>query len=222
MIDVGRFFRAVFVSPVINSLPSTRIFFTSFPLIFIVPSSLTCAPGRRLTSSSTADPSGVRYAEALYTKVSSFSTTFLAMPVTTVSSSMTASWLILTMPRSMLRESVNSMLRVTSVYPTPDIFSIKCPFSGASTVNLPSTSVEVPVIKVLSAASRRTVAPMISSPLLLSTIVPLTDRFCPDKHIGKTNKSIVNNKQCRIQTYSIFPIRWLKRREQPHLSRRVR
>ena len=59
MIEVGRFFRAVLVSPVINSLPSTSIFFTSLPLTVILPSSSTLAPGRRFTSSSTTEPSGV-------------------------------------------------------------------------------------------------------------------------------------------------------------------
>ena len=51
---------AVFVSPVMNSLPSTRIFFTSLPLMVILPSSSTCAPGSFFTSSSTTEPSAVR------------------------------------------------------------------------------------------------------------------------------------------------------------------
>ena len=56
---------AVFVSPVMNSLPSIKILVTSFPLIVILPSSPIVAPGRRLTSSSKVAPSGVLYAEAL-------------------------------------------------------------------------------------------------------------------------------------------------------------
>ena len=60
MMLVGKFFSAVLVSPVMNSLPSTKIFFTSLPLILMVPSSLTSAPGRRFTNSSTTEPSGVR------------------------------------------------------------------------------------------------------------------------------------------------------------------
>ena len=98
--DVGRFFIAVLVSPVINSLPSTSIFFTSLPLMVILPSSLTWAPGSLFTSSSTTDPSGVRYAAALYTKVSSFSVTFAALAVTVAPSSMMASVFIDTFPRA--------------------------------------------------------------------------------------------------------------------------
>lgn len=51
---------AVFVSPTMNSFPLTRIFFTSLPLILIVPSSDTSAPGSFFTSASMVDPSGVR------------------------------------------------------------------------------------------------------------------------------------------------------------------
>ena len=96
--DVGRFFMAVWVSPVINSLPSTRIFFTSLPLMVIFPSSSTCAPGNRFTSSSMVEPSGVRYAALLYIKVSSFTVTFSACAVTCVSLSMMASAVIWTVP----------------------------------------------------------------------------------------------------------------------------
>ena len=98
--DVGRFFIAVLVSPVINSLPSTRIFFTSLPLMVILPSSLTCAPGSRFTNSSTTEPSGTRYAAALYTKVSSFNVTLAALAVTVAPSSMMASVFIDTFPRA--------------------------------------------------------------------------------------------------------------------------
>ena len=51
---------AVFVSPVMNSFPSTFIFFTFLPLMVTEPSSLTSAPGSFFTNSSTTEPSGVR------------------------------------------------------------------------------------------------------------------------------------------------------------------
>ena len=91
IIDVGMFFMAVWVSPLMNSFPSKRIFFTSFPFMVIFPSSSTCAPGSFLTSSSTTEPSGVRYAEALYTKVSSLSVTLAACPRIVAPFSITAS-----------------------------------------------------------------------------------------------------------------------------------
>ena len=96
----GRFFMAVFVSPVINSLPSTMIFFTSLPLMVIFPSSETCAPGSRFTNSSTTEPSGVRKAAALYTKVSAFNVTFEACPVTVAPFSMMASGVMLMVPKA--------------------------------------------------------------------------------------------------------------------------
>ena len=97
-IDVGRFFMAVCVSPVMNSFPSTRIFFTSLPLMVIFPLSSTCAPGSRFTSSSMVEPSGVRYAALLYIKVSSLIVTFRACAVTCVSLSRMASAVNCTVP----------------------------------------------------------------------------------------------------------------------------
>ena len=66
IIEVGRFLSAVLVSPVMNSLPLMSIFLTSLPLIFIVPSSDTSAPGSFFTKASIVDPSATRNADALY------------------------------------------------------------------------------------------------------------------------------------------------------------
>ena len=96
--DVGRFLMAVWVSPVRNSLPSTLIFFTSLPLMVILPSSLTSAPGSRFTSSSMTDPSGVLYAPALYIKVSSFENTLAMFFTTSTSFSIFESTLRLSVP----------------------------------------------------------------------------------------------------------------------------
>ena len=60
MMEVGRFFMAVWVSPVMNSLPPTFTFFTCLPLMVILPSSSIWAPGMRFTSSSATEPSGTR------------------------------------------------------------------------------------------------------------------------------------------------------------------
>ena len=110
-IDVGRFFKAVLVSPVINSLPSTNIFFTSLPLMVILPSSLICAPGKRLTNSSMVEPSGVLKAAELYTKVSSRTVTFTACPVTVAPLSIMASPFITIWPRARSLPSMCSFLK---------------------------------------------------------------------------------------------------------------
>ena len=52
---VGKFFIATLVSLSKNSLPSIMIFFTSFPLMVMVPSSETSAPGNFFTNSSKAE-----------------------------------------------------------------------------------------------------------------------------------------------------------------------
>ena len=91
---------AVSMSPSMNSLPSSRIFFTSLPLMVMLPSSSTSAPGMRLMSSSMAEPSGVRMASGLNTSVSLRTTTCAARPVTTASFSMMLSGDISSRPSS--------------------------------------------------------------------------------------------------------------------------
>ena len=57
----------------------------------ILPSSSTSAPGSFFTSSSSAEPSGRRYAELLYTKVSATAVTSGAWATITAPSNMMAS-----------------------------------------------------------------------------------------------------------------------------------
>ena len=90
-ISTGRFFNAACGSSEKNSLPSTNIFFTSFPWIISLPSAVISPPGNCFTSSSSIEPSGVRKAEELYTVVSFSVTAIGALPVITVSSSINPS-----------------------------------------------------------------------------------------------------------------------------------
>ena len=178
MIDVGRFFIAVCVSPVMNSLPSTLIFFTSFPLMVILPSSETSAPGSLFTSSSTTEPSGVRKALALYTKVSSFITTFLACPVAVTPCSIMASVFSFSVPSATFFPWEMVTACVSRAYPTLETFTMYLPSSGASNVNSPFSSVSAPEMKVLSLRSSCTVLCMTASFESLSTTFPVIFLSC--------------------------------------------
>ena len=82
---VGMFFMAALASSKKNSLPSTRILFTFLPLMVTPPFSSTCAPGSFFTRSSSTEPSGTRYASALYTMESPLTCTFATLAVTVTS-----------------------------------------------------------------------------------------------------------------------------------------
>ena len=83
----------------------------------MVQSSLTSAPGSFFTSSSTTDPSGVRYAPALYIMVSALVVTFATFFTTSVPFSMMASILMVSVPMSTGRP-LTLIFLVSVLYPT--------------------------------------------------------------------------------------------------------
>ena len=91
MTSEGRFFITALLLPVMKSRPSILNRFTVFPLTVIPPLSSIFAPGSASTNDSMTDPSGTLKAAALKTSVSSFTTIFGTLAVTTASSSTRAS-----------------------------------------------------------------------------------------------------------------------------------
>ena len=122
--SAGRFFSPVSRSPPMNSRPSSNNFFTCLPFMVMVPSSSIFAPGSFFTSSSITDPSATLYAAALYTNVSSCTTTLGTLAVITASPrSVTLSDNPI-FPTSAFLPDSTVTLRIISLYPMLDTFRI--------------------------------------------------------------------------------------------------
>ena len=143
-----------------NSLPSTRICRTSFPLCVILPSSSMTMPGSFLMSSSTIEPGGTVKAAALYITVSSTTVISGSLPSTTASAIIVASSrrrmsCTRLLPLLPLRLSWN----VCALKPMNDTFTVYFPAGTPGMRNKPFSCVCLPATILPVESLTATLAP---------------------------------------------------------------